>query len=557
MSELRYELRRGRYYDSVQLMQLQRELAGREGIEEAGVVMATEANLALLASRDLLPDLPSVADEDLLIVLRGMDEETIEAGLEAVDGLLERKRAAGAVGYRPRTLESAAEHLPQAQWVLVSVPGRYAADVASEALDLGRHVFLFSDNVPIERERELKRAAWERGQLVMGPDCGTAIIGGIGLGFANHVRSGPIGIVAASGTGLQAISSGIHELGSGVSQAIGTGGRDLKEPIGGVTTLQGLDLLGRDPATRAIVVVSKPPDAAVVPGILTAARSVDKPVVVFFQGWSPPAARLGPVHFARDLTEAAQLAVELAAVDPSDRLNDRITPSPTGRLRGLFSGGTLAHELFRSLRSLLPGLRSNVASDPEDQPADPFKSEGDLVLDLGADEFTEGRLHPMMDNELRLDRLAREGADPEVGVIVLDVVLGEGSHPDPVAELGPAIAQLTDRDELEIAVVIVGTGEDPQGLEAQKAGFQQAGARVYGDVTQLAADLAVVAEPTAWRPESPVPLDGLKAVAALNVGLQSFAESLQGQGTQAISLDWRPPAGGNEDMMDLLSRMEG
>ncbi|MCB9155415.1 MAG: hypothetical protein H6649_15330, partial [Caldilineae bacterium] len=294
----KHEIRRGVYYDSVVLMQLQRALAALPDVEDAAVVMATPANRDVLASTGFDVTAIDAKPEDLLIVVKASSGQAAESALAQVDALLTRRQSDAGSDYRPRSLRAAASALPDANWVLISVPGRYAAGVAREALDLGKHVFLYSDNVSLADEIKLKQQARDRGLLVMGPDCGTAIVNGVGLGFANRVRRGKVGIVAASGTGLQAVSSGIHELGGGISQALGTGGRDLKADVGGITALQGLDLLARDPQTAVIVLISKPPAANVATTLLSAARSSGKPVVVNFIGYPPPARRLDNLHFA-------------------------------------------------------------------------------------------------------------------------------------------------------------------------------------------------------------------------------------------------------------------
>ena len=280
MTVTEVEIRFGAYYDSVILMQLQRSLAQLPGVLDAGVIMGTKANKELLAQSNLLsPEIDAAVADDLVIVVKGEDKASAKGAIEQVDDLLKaRRRAGGDEDYRPKSLETAAQMLPEAQWVLISVPGRYAAGVARQSLKLGKHVFLFSDNVSLEDEIELKGLAANKGLLVMGPDCGTAIVNGIGLGFANQVRQGPIGIVAASGTGLQQVTSRIHQLGSGITQAFGTGGRDLSEEVGAVTARQGLDLLSRDPDTEIIVLISKPPSAWVADDLVQMVRGAGKPV---------------------------------------------------------------------------------------------------------------------------------------------------------------------------------------------------------------------------------------------------------------------------------------
>ncbi|NIM93474.1 MAG: FdrA family protein, partial [Anaerolineales bacterium] len=312
MTAVSFDVRRGTYYDSVVLMQLQRGLLELPGVQDAGVVMATSANCELLAQSELLPDgIGKVGVEDLLIVVRAESEKEAESALASVDDLLSRRRSVSAGKFQPHSLEGAAEMLPEAEIVLISVPGRYAAEVAREALNLNRHVFLYSDNITLEDEIELKEISGEVGLLVMGPDCGTAIVNGIGLGFANRVRRGGIGLVGASGTGLQAVTSRIHALGGGVSHALGTGGRDLKSEVGGVTAKQALDLLSRDSATEVIVLVSKPPDPEVAASLLNAAQGLSNPVVVHFMGYAAPARSFGNLTFADNFNDAAFVAVDL------------------------------------------------------------------------------------------------------------------------------------------------------------------------------------------------------------------------------------------------------
>ena len=538
---VRCAVRPGSYYDSVVLMQLQRSLAALPGVLDAGVMMATPANRELLAASGLLPEEEMAAGpHDLLIAVRGNSEAAAGEALARVDALLQIRRSDGEQDFRPRSLASAFKLLPAARWVLISVPGRHAAGIAEEALDHGRNVFLYSDNVPAEREAALKRRARERGLLVLGPDCGTAIVGGIGLGFANRVRRGAIGLVGASGTGLQAIASQIHALGGGISQAIGTGGRDLSGEIGGITAIQALDLLRRDPETRTIVLVSKPPAPEVAARLLGLARSVGKPVVVYFLGAPLPARRLGNLLFAASLSEAAELAVEKGrqGLQGPQGLQEQEHPT-AGSLRGLFSGGTLAYEAHLGLSAVLPPGR--------------FK-----IIDLGADEFTVGRLHPMIDQDLRLRRLRQEAADPQVGLILLDVVLGEGAHADPAGELGPAIAEIrARRPDLDVTAVVIGTDEDPQDLTQQIETLERAGARVFRTVGELV-DFAVRRLAAAEEaPGAPVPLEAIRGpVAAVNAGLESFYDSLVAQGAAAVQVEWKPPAGGDDKLAGILARMK-
>ena len=562
MTTTRSEIRAGAYYDSVVLMQLQRALAELPGVIDAGVVMATPANCELLQASGLATD-SKAGPDDLLIVVKAEAAPAAEEAIGKVDELLTRRRSGPIQAFRPRSLAAAVKQLPEAEWVLISVPGRFATSVAREALRLGKNVFLFSDNVSMVDEVALKNEGQDKGLLVMGPDCGTAIINGVGLGFANRVRRGAIGMVGASGTGMQAISSTIHNLGAGVSQAIGTGGRDLKQAIGAVTTRQGLALLADDPKTEVIVLVSKPPENSIAAELLTLAAKCGKPVVIDFIGFVPPARRMGPLHFASSLSDAAQLAVGLAA-EGTTSIDPGATPvngGESGFLRGLFSGGTLAYEAMLGLQLFLRPLYSNVPRSEEQRLDDPLSSRQNTVLDLGEDLFTQGRLHPMMDNDLRLRRLAQESADKDVSLIMLDIVLGEGAHPDPASEIGPAIEQALKRARhearaLDFVVIVIGSDEDAQNLDVQIERLTQAGAEVFQDTAEAVEFAARKLTPAITNLGMPVDKATFQgSLAAINVGLETFYDSIVGQGASAVHVEWRPPAGGNEKLLALLEKM--
>ncbi len=561
MTVSRSEIRPGAYYDSIVLMQLQQSLASLPGVLDAGVVMATPANVRLLEERRLVAEgYAEAGPDDLLIVVQAKDGSAATEALGQVDELLKRRHSTVERQFRHRSLETARKALPGAKWVLISVPGRYAAAVARDALEQGLHVFLYSDNVALEDEIDLKRIGLQKGLLLMGPDCGTAIINGVGFGFANRVRRGGVGLIGASGTGLQAISSQIHNLGAGISHAIGTGGRDLKAEVGAITGRQGLDLLRRDENTQVIVLVSKPPAPEVAADLLAAAQATGKPVVVSFIGYPVPGARLGNLHFALDLSEAAELAVELLQSPPlgTPTSVESFTPPQSRRyLRGLFSGGSLAYAALQGLQTMLVPLYSNVPIHEAQRLPDPLRSQAHSILDLGEDVFTVGRLHPMMDNELRLHRLRQEAEDPEVALLLLDVVLGEGAHPDPASELGPAIRELTADGEIQVVAILVGTAEDPQGLSAQIRQLTEAGARVFRTTSEAVEFIGRLLSRPGPALDVAVDLDALEApLAAINAGLESFFKSLEDQGAAVVHVDWRPPAGGDERLLSILERMK-
>lgn len=447
-------LRPNSYVDSVALMRAAESLRRLRGVDEVALVMGTEANRAALAEAGLWPpNLPDPTADDLVMVVRADGSETAEIALSRVEELLQPRERMGAVAdeLRPRSILSAAGRQPGATVAVISVPGPYAAGEAHQALSAGLHVFLFSDDVPLHDEVALKRRARARGLFVMGPECGTSIVSGIGLGFANRVRRGPVGVVGASGTGLQEVTCLIHRLGSGVSHAIGTGGRDLREEVGGVTTLQALEWLGRDPDTRAVVLVSKPPSYQVADMVLAAAAASGKPVVACLLGWQ--GARPAGVRLAATLEEAAVAAVELTTgmvAKFEAPAAPRAARATEGLVYGLFAGGTLCEE-----------ARAIVG------PA------GQRFVDFGDAAYTRGRPHPIIDPRPRNAAVVAAGDDPATGVLLLDVILGFCAHPDPAGAVGEVLdearAQAARRGRtLDVVAHVVGTDEDPQGLAAQE-----------------------------------------------------------------------------------------
>ena len=487
MAVIKAEVRSGAYYDSIVLMQLQRALAEQPGVEDAGVVMGTGANKELLAQSSLLvAEADAAGNDDLIIVVRGADEASAQAALARVDELVAARRGrTGDQEYHPRSLETAAKMLPEAQWVLISVPGRYAAGVSRQALGLNKNVFLYSDNVSLEDEVALKQEAAQKGLLVMGPDCGTAIVNGVGLGFANKVRKGPIGIVAASGTGLQQVTVRIHQMGGGITHALGTGGRDLSEAVNAVTARQGLDLMARDPDARVIVLVSKPPSPKIADTLVQAARAVGKPVVVNFIGYASASRRVDNVFFATTFDETAELAIRLIDSPEDFAAQPDLSGFAPGQryLRGLFSGGTLQYEALLILQNYVPVVYSNAPLDKKYKLEDSLVSKAHTVIDLGEDEFTVGRLHPMMDNDLRIRRLEKEASDPEVAVLFcwtsFWVTAPMPIRPASWRRRSPPLSSPPNEAgrRLEVVAIVSGTDGDPQGIEGQIKQLRDAGAR--------------------------------------------------------------------------------
>jgi FdrA protein len=452
----------GAYHDSITLMQVSQALAGRPGVTAAQVAMATDLNRGLMTDQGF--DFPAGAGaSDLVLAVRADGEEQLRAALAFAEAKLTEKPVASGTGaaVAPRTTGSAAR-ASSADWALISVPGQHAFAEAMDALEAGLDVMIFSDNVPVEQEVTVKRAAGRAGRLVLGPDCGTAIIGGAGLGFANVVRRGPIGIVAASGTGAQQLTCLLDAAGTGISSCLGVGGRDLSAAVGGLGARAALARLDQDDDTERIVVVSKPPDPAVAGELRAYAATLSTPVDFALLGEG------------RDLT---QIAAELTGTAGLDRVWRAGPPPPEGgfaTLRGAFAGGTLCDEAMLIARHRLGPIASNIPLPGA--PKASLRGPGHLMIDFGDDDLTRGRPHPMIDGGLRAAWLA-EQTDPGV-VLLLDVVLGHGAAADPAAELVGAVASAVAAGA-PVVVSLCGTEADPQGLDRQARALAEAGAEVH------------------------------------------------------------------------------
>ena len=489
-------VRRSYYRDSMVLMRVAEALRALPGVHEAAALMGTPANHELLAAAGLATaETKDAAPGDLVIAVRAESQAAAQAGLAEAERVLTEQRSAVAPAGRalPRTLDAALRLMPDANLAAISVPGAYAAFEAQRALRRGLHVFLFSDNVPLADELELKRLAVERGLLCMGPDCGTAYINGVGLGFANVVPRGRVGCVAASGTGLQAVVCRLAALGEGVSHGIGVGGRDLSTEVGGLMTLRALELLAADATTEAIVLIGKPPAPEVVARLAAAIGRIAKPVIVCCLGARPEGSQAG--RWVGTLDDAADLAVATlhgrgwdprAFADPPAVRQGLARAGQRGAGRailGLYTGGTLAHEADLVLKPLVGASAYRL-------------------VDLGDDEFTRGRPHPMIDPEARAGRVRQAGESADVGVLLLDLVLGRATHPDPA---GPLVAALDDARrgaggrELAAVASVIGTDGDSQGVRRQTAALEAAGVTVLPSNAQAARFAALLIRPDLER----------------------------------------------------------
>lgn len=476
------------YFDSVALMRMAAELSGRPGVRLASVVMGTPANKEVLAGVGLLDDGASAAGPNDLVVAIDAEACVLEEALGWAEETLAAGKAAHVDGdrpaRRPRTLARAAA---DANLAMISTPGPYAASEALKALHLGLHVFLFSDHVSIEDEVMLKEEASRQGHIVMGPDCGTSVIGGVPLGFANALRPGSVGLAGASGTGLQQVASLVDGWGAGISHMLGVGSRDLSAEVAARSMRVALRLLSADPATEVVVLVSKPPDPTVAGLLLEQAARVPKPVVACFLGATSPSSH-GGVEVVGTLEEAARAALRWLSVPaPPEGVGafpgSVVLPSSGRLLRALYSGGTFAHETRLLVEPQL-GAVVEVAPAPVPGRA-PRLPDRHLVLDLGADEFTVGRPHPMIDAAVRLEWLRAALQDRSTGVVLVDVVIGYGAANDPAGTLASVLGDRPAGGPLVIAFV-VGTEADPQCRSAQERVLAEVGVVVAPSSTAAA-----------------------------------------------------------------------
>lgn len=484
------------YLDSITLMSISNEANQIENVKQAMIGMGTDMNKEVIRNVGMsTAEIEDAKTSDLMIVIETEKNGDIDATLNEVEQLFtkkDKKKSESDTIYH--TIHEAASDLNHPNLAIISVSGEFAAREARKALDEDLHVMIFSDNVSIEDEIELKGIAHDKGLLMMGPDCGTAIINNVGLCFANKVRKGNIGVIGASGTGSQEMSVRIHEFGKGISQLIGTGGRDLSDEVGGVMMIDALHALEEDPETDVIVLVSKPPAKNTEKKVLSVVKEISKPVVIWFLGGDEKAITDAGAHYAKYSKEAAIKAVVLAGAN-EDELNKRSLNLPLIKeiqetltedqkyIRGLFTGGTLCDEAMFAALEKYSNVYSNIHPDPTHQLKDINISQEHTFIDFGSDEFTQGKPHPMIDPSTRIERFLQEASDPEVGVILLDFVIGYGAHEDPVGAMLPAIYEAKDKAEkegrhLEILGYVLGTELDEQNLAIQIQKLEEAGVTI-------------------------------------------------------------------------------
>ncbi len=573
-------IKKNNYQDSINLMLLTNSINTLAGITKCSIMMGTNANKDILKNSGLLTvEAESAAPSDMIIVVETPDEKNVENVLVETDKFLndlavkKKKNSVESV----TSIEAALEELPDANLALFSIPGEYAADEIEKALDQGLHVFSFTDNIAVEDEVRLKKKAHEKGLLLMGPDCGTGIISSIPVAFTNVVRPGNIGIVGASGTGIQEVTTMIDKLGGGVVHAIGTGGHDLSEAVNGTTVRDVILGLEQHDPTDVIVVISKPPAKKVRNEIVELLQNLSKPVVAIFLG-EKPECHEGNVYLAHTLEEAAMMAVDLAKNNPVKanymepiKYEVETVLAADKTVKGLYSGGTLAAEASMLITEALD-LGNSVKKEGYVLNADGYE-----VMDLGDDIYTQGKPHPMIDPEVRINKIKECAKDANTGVILFDCVLGYGSHPDMAGALSGAIKEVMQEAKetgrsLYFVATVCGTEADPQNyqatirtlkecdvlVESSNARAVRLALKLKGiEVTEADKHLVekhVEKKPLPQVSESVMELLNSKP-RVVNIGLASFTESIVAYGGNTVQYDWKPAAGGDKKLIKILNKL--
>lgn len=553
------------YQDSVSLMLLSSQLSGMDEVDQVSIMMGTPANKDIFRTTGFeSEEIDNANPADLVIAIKSENPDAPELVEQKVDDFIHNQASSSSGSGYPqvRSLNRAMDEMPDANLAVVSIPGDQAGDEVEQLLDRGLNVFLFSDNLPLPDEVRLKQKAESLGLMLMGPDCGTGSFSGLPMAFTNIVRRGPIGIVGASGTGTQEIMVQVDLAGGGISHAIGLGGRDLQEDVGAITCKQALRALDADESTRVITLVSKPPAPSVRKDVLDLCQQLSKPVVAILLGELPEQERDGNVTFASTLEEAGQLAVALAGPAGEDGQAEAQPQFKAGQkgIRGLFCGGTLASE-----SAIM--IAHDLGIDSDEQVPDGYmlKKDGHAVIDLGDDQYTQGRPHPMIDPTLRAEQITAAFDDPEVAVILMDVVTGYGSHEDPGGAIIPAIEEGREKARAEGREVLVvasvcGTNSDPQPRDEQVAKLEEAGVVVLGsNAAAVRHALDAIHNIGQERTPAQVPEATKQLVSqephVINMGLPSFARALHECGGQVVQYTWQPLAGGNKRLQKILKAM--
>lgn len=577
-------IKKGSYQDSVVLMLLTNKISAMEGINKVSIMMATPANKDIFMASGLdTEELKAAGANDMAIVVDTDDEEIMDKVLAEAEEFLLNQASKGSkkeAAEQVKSWEGALDKLPDANLAVISIPGIYAAVEADRALDENLNVFMFSDNVSLEDELYLKKKAHDKGLIVMGPDCGTGIIQGVPIAFTNNVTPGGIGIVGASGTGIQELTTIIDRLGEGVTNAIGTGGRDLSTTIGGITMLDAINAMAEDDDTKVVIIISKPPAKEVRDMIVKRLENFNKPVVSLFLGERPEVYKKDFYH-AYTLDEAARIAVKL--IRNEEVKLEVFKPSVEGgfekeekkTIKGYYSGGTLAAEAAMLIKDT---LELSVGLGKQD--GFMLNTDGHIVIDLGDDIYTQGKPHPMIDPTKRAECMKEAADDLSTGVILFDIVLGYGSHEDMAAALLPSIEKLkakavAENRKLYFVATVCGTKKDIQRYDYQVNLMEEAGVIVCESNKQaVETALHLIGHPFTEEVKPILPRrqcdeekvynvsDSVRGLLqnkpkVINIGLRSFEKVLKEFSCEVVQFDWAPPAGGNMELIKALQYLRG
>ncbi len=576
---LKTVVKKGNYHDSVVLMLLTNHISTIEGVNKASIMMATPSNKDIFKQSGLdTPELMESSANDMVIVVDITEESVLDTVLNETEEFFKKQSTANADKKGAESVKSwdaALRKMPDANLAVISIPGAYAALEADRALDEGLNVFMFSDNVTVEDELKLKQKAHEKGLAVMGPDCGTGIIQGVPIAFTNNTAKGSIGIIGASGTGIQELTTIIDRLGEGVTNAIGIGGRDLNAAIGGITMMDMIDAMEDDGTVKVLIIISKPPAKEVRDMISARLSSFSKPVVTLFVGEKPEYHEENFYH-TYTLDEAARLAVSLVRGEEVKEATVELDESEFFKaedkktIKAYYSGGTLANEAAMLIKDAM-----GCDVPPEDIEGYMLQLDGNIVVDLGDDVYTQGKPHPMIDPAKRIECMQEAVDDESTGVVLLDIMLGYGSHADMAGALLPTIVELRDKAaaagrKVFFIATVCGTRKDYQGYDDAVNKLKEVGVIVCEN-NKLACRTAIRAigrdfeEPVkeirakeVVEVEKNVPSDKLKELLSekpriINIGLKSFAEVVEEFGCEVVQYDWMPPAGGNIDLIKTLN----
>lgn len=561
-------IKKNTYQDSVNLMLLSSKLSSMEGIEKVSIMMGTPANKDIFMNTGMYVDyLEEAGPNDICIVVDTINEELVSVVAKELDSFIKEQSSSSSKSKirTSRTLDGALKYIEDANLALISVPGEYAAQEANRALDRDMNVFMFSDNVSLEDERQLKEKAQDKGLIVMGPDCGTGIISSIPLAFANVVEKGNIGIIGASGTGIQEVSTIISRNNFGISHAIGLGGRDLSEHIGAISAIKAIEMLNNDDSTDVIVFISKPPAPAIRDKVVEILNKIDKKVVAIFIG-EKPKENTENIVYTWTLEETAKEAIRLAQNSPS-RLKEIVPNIDTikensgqRKIAGLYCGGTLAAEAAMIIRDYY-----GIEDDGCHEDGFMLKYDGHEIIDFGDDKYTKGRPHPMIDPSTRVDAIKSISNKDDVAVVLLDNVIGYGSNEDMAGAIAPAIKEVINeknikKQEIVFVASVCGTEQDPQIYTKQVETLEEAGVIVVDNNAQATFTTINIIKylEKANKVHKNVCLDKNivnSELNVINIGLEKFSKTIENHNGNVVQYNWSPVAGGDKKLQRILEKL--